>query len=602
MKFMYNVKQMFAVIDIETRDPNLKTKGCGGHRQDGEILGIGYWDSDTEYTEYYDPEEFRLIFEDACENYDIVGANILYDLEWLCATYGIYPKKNIYDIQTAEVLLDMNTKSVSLDNISQKRLGTGKIGHELKELAESLGISKYMSNLHLLPKEEVARYCMRDVDLTREIWEIQKEELTKMNLWKPFQRESDIKHVLLRMRMKGIRIDIGKAKDLVAETMLFKEAEEKYFKAASQDSDFNPKGTKCYENLFKNVLRKIPKRTETGAIKTTTEVFASYLDPFLDRVIQYKKRTKLIFDFVDKALLQKSTNGRVHCNFHSLKADNYDKYNGAKTTRFSSTLPNLQQVPSRDQEYAPKIRGLFLPDEEYVWVKADYSQQEVRTMVHYGSLLKLEGAREMADVYRTNPNADFYNIAIDMCKDAGVDFIDRPTSKVLVLGTQYGMGINKTAASLKVSVGEARDIQEGFFHALPFVKQLPAICEDRARIKGFLRSMGGRIISFKGLPAYDRRKAWNWLNQGSCADMTKEAMRVIYQKHGLVPLLQVHDELDYILPKKNYRDSMFHIKHEMENVFKLEVPIVCDIEIGENWGNVRSIEEFEADLNRSTAS
>ena len=246
------------------------------------------------------------------------------------------------------------------------------------------------------------------------------------------------------------------------------------------------------------------------------------------------------------------------------------------------------------------IRSLFIREEGHTWGVFDYSQQEPRLVVHYSALQNLYGVDSVLDSYNEG-NADFHTIVADMAQ------IPRSQAKTINLGLFYGMGKNKLQAELGVSKEKSDELFKQYHEKVPFVKMLMDNVMQRAQSRGQIRTLLGRLCRFhlwepnmfgmhKALP-HDaalmehgpgiRRaftyKALNKLIQGSAADMTKKAMLELY-KEGIIPHIQVHDELDISVKSKEHADK---IKQIMESAVDLEVPNKVDYESGPNWGTIK---------------
>jgi len=256
----------------------------------------------------------------------------------------------------------------------------------------------------------------------------------------------------------------------------------------------------------------------------------------------------------------------------------------------------LQQVPARDPVLGPLVRGLFLPEEGHSWGAFDYSQQEPRLTVHYASRMKLPGAEEAVSAYKED-DADFHQIVADM---AG---IARKDAKVINLSLSYGMGKTKLIQALGINELEADALFNNYHSKVPFIKELTLSCSRKAENVGYIKTLLGRKCRFdmyeprteKDTPlpfeqayteyganirrAYTYR-AFNRLIQGSAADMTKQAMLDMW-KEGIVPHIQVHDELDVSVQNKEESRKIVEI---MENCVDLVVPSKVDAEIGDTWG------------------
>ena len=230
----------------------------------------------------------------------------------------------------------------------------------------------------------------------------------------------------------------------------------------------------------------------------------------------------------------------------------------------------------------------------------DYSQQEPRLVVHYASLYKLPSVYDVIDAYNNDPNSDFHQTVADMAE------IPRSQAKTINLGLFYGMGKAKLQAELGVSKEKAKELFDTYHARVPFVKQLMTKASNRSQDRGQIRTLLGRLCRFhlwepnqfgmhKALPHEDalrehgpgiRRaytyKALNKLIQGSAADMTKKAMLELY-KEGIIPHIQIHDELDLSIKNDTEAKKIIEI---MEEAVKLEVPNKVDYEFGNNWGDI----------------
>ena len=209
-----------------------------------------------------------------------------------------------------------------------------------------------------------------------------------------------------------------------------------------------------------------------------------------------------------------------------------------------------------------------------IWGKFDYSQQEPRLTVHYGEKCNLRGAHEAGNKYREDSNADFHQMIADMTN------IPRPQAKTINLGLAYGMGKIKLSNELGVTLEKASTILERYHSNAPFIRQLSNKCADKSMASGEIVTILGRK---RRLQEGSHHKALNALIQGSAADMTKKAMLELH-KEGIIPHIQVHDELDISVVDNTHAK---HIKEIMEDAVSLEVPNKVDYECGPNWGTIK---------------
>lgn len=581
-------------------------RGPGGVRYDGYVVGVSIATED--YCGYFPfaheggdnlPKAAVLQFlEDVLKTQTPkVGANLIYDLEWLRAE-GIQVNGPIWDIQIAEPLIDENQVSYSLSALAKKYLGIDKDETLLRQAAVSFGVDP-KSGLWKLPARFVGPYAEADAALPLKIWAIQEKILKQEDLWEIFTLESDLVPIMLDMRFKGVRVDVDRAEQLNDQYL---KDEARMLGELRDVAGFmlEPWSADDLGKAFDKLNIWYP-RTPKGAPSFTGDWLLGQDHDIARKVAEYRKINKMRRDFVEGMVLKMNVSGRIHCQFHALRKD----ADGTRSGRFSSSTPNLQQVPARDEHWGPLIRGLFLPDEGKQWAVCDYSQQEPRVLVHYADLLGLRGASEAVERY--TGDTDFHQMVADM---AG---IKRKQAKVINLGMFYGMGVYKLATQLGLSNEEARPLFEQYHQKVPFVRQLAHKCGQSVADKGFIKTLLGRKRHFNMWEPADPQNTWpnreqpltredaervwpgrplrrsmvhkalNALIQGGAADMTKKAMVDLY-KEGYVAHLQVHDELDFSIQdtKEGKR-----IQEIMENCVKINVPLKVDLEVGPNWGDIK---------------
>jgi len=345
--------------------------------------------------------------------------------------------------------------------------------------------------------------------------------------------------------------------------------------------------------VFDSAGLTYPRTEATNAPSFTKEFLSSNKHPLPKQIVLAREYNKARTTFID-AITKYEHNGRIHADIHQLRSDS----GGTITGRFSYSNPNLQQLPARNEEIGPMIRGLFLPEEGQQWGSFDYSSQEPRIVVHYASLLGLLGADDFVEKYQADKYSDFHQIAADIVG------VPRKQAKTINLGLFYGMGVTKLAAQLGLDMADAKDLFAKYHQQVPFVKDISEYVSNRAGTKGFVRTLLGRKCRYdkwepslfgvhKPMP-YDeafatygrgiRRaftyKALNGLIQGSAADQTKMAM-VTLDDEGMLPLVQIHDELAMTVPDRKTAERIAEI---METCVGLQVPSVVDAEFGKSWG------------------
>lgn len=602
-----NVKRVS--IDSETKDPNLKEKGPGSIRKDGYPVGFSIATS-SGFKSYYpiahelggnlDPVPVLNFFTDLLKRTDIeiVGANIGYDLEWL-RYYGIKCYSPVRDVQVAEALIDGESEyGFSLDKLALKYLGERKNEELLKNAASAYGGGSVNPKeiLWRLHSKYVGPYAETDPVQTLAVYEKQVEVLKKEDLWPLFNLECDLIKIILEMRLKGVRVDLDKA-DRVRTTL--RKQEDEMRKLLRNEVGFNIDiwSGADIERVCRTCNYERPV-TEKGNPSFNKNFLKNSDNKFFKQVQKLRNINRLREIYIEKLIFEWPVNGRIHAMFHQTKTDE----DGTRYGRFSSTDPNLQQIPSRDKEIAPLIRSFFLPEEGEDWGKKDYSQQEPRVLTHYAFLMGYEGAAAVRDAYIKDKKTDFYPLVANAAK------LERKPAKDLTLGICYGEGKDKIARDLGKSVEESMEIMKVFNAANPFVKKLYEKCMHRADKTGRIRTIMGRLCRFdfyepagyghgetplryeaaiKKWPNIRIKRAYtykalNRLIQGSSADMTKVAMYQSHQATGKIPLLTVHDELDFSFAKGDTKTDD-QITEIMEHCVDTCVPIYVESERGAHW-------------------
>jgi len=586
-------------IDLETCDPGLIKDGPGWPRKTGSVIGISI--SSGDFTAYYpiahegggnmDRGAVIKYIRDICEDDSIekVFHNAQYDIGWL-SVIEIEVKGRIHDTMVAMALIDENRFSYTLNSISFDYLGEYKNESKLKEAALAFGVDP-KSEMYKLPSTFVGEYAEEDARLTLKLHEKLSWEIKKDNLETIYDIECRLINVIFNMTKKGVRFDLDKCLTLNDK---FRNKEKKILKRVKDLTNQNVEIwaaasiAKAFDSL------NLPyERTEKTNAPSFTKMFLMDHPHELPRLImQARELNKLRGTFL-QGLVNHNTSGRIHAHINQIRSDS----GGTVTGRFSYSHPNLQQIPNRGQ-FAGSIRKLFIPEIGEYWLKADYSQQEPRLLTHWACLVGQMGAEEVKEAYKKS-DLDFHQQTAEM---AGVE---RRLAKTIGLGVMYGMGYNKLARELDIEPPEAKKMLADFRKRVPFMQGMLEAVMNRANSKGIVRTLLGRKCRFdlweptqwgvhKALPLNQAKveygdaikragtyKALNRLIQGSAADQTKKAMVDIYEELGIVPLIQVHDELDCSVKSEIEARK---IKNIMETCVELEVPSKVDTDLGESWG------------------
>ena len=595
----------YMAIDLETNDPNLTTLGPGWARGDGFIVGVAIAAGD--FVGYYPiahegggniPQAKVmkwLAAQLATPDIPKIMHNATYDSGWL-RWAGVKIQGTIIDTMVAAPLLNENRFSYSLNNLARDYLNERKDEKTLRAAAADHGFDP-KGEMWRLNSRFVGAYAEKDAELTLKLWNMMRVDLEKQSLMDVFNLETSLIPVLLDMREKGVKVDISKAETAKKKLISLKKdliADIKHETGVSVE----PWVAKSVASVFDHYGLYYKKTENNGQPSFTKAFLQACPHEAAGKILRLRELDKASNTFIDN-ILKFAHKGRIHCEFHQLRSDD----GGTVTGRFSSSNPNLQQIPARDPEIKAMIRGLFVPDEGCKWGSFDYSSQEPRLLVHYCASLNDRMRHplvdDMVEEYRTG-DPDFHQMVADMAE------INRKQAKTVNLGIMYGMGKGKLAHTLDITTDEATDLLNRYHMKVPFVKGLADLVSTQAGKHGQIRTMSGRLCRFdmwepktfgynkpmkreqaeKEYGMNIRRaftyKALNRLIQGSAADQTKVAMAECY-KEGLVPLLTVHDELCFNVESEEQASRITEI---METSTELKVPSKVDQELGNNWGEV----------------
>ena len=589
-------------VDLETKDPNLnKRMGSGSVVGVGDVVGISLATAD--WCAYYpiahegggnmDRKMVLKWLQDQMNHESTkIFHNAMYDICWLRAI-GINVKGKIVDTMIAAALVDENRLRYDLNGCGRDYVGKGKDETALYEAAKSWGVDP-KAEMYKLPAMYVGAYAERDAQLTFELWQELKKQIIHQDISDIFEMETKLFPVLVDMRFLGVRVDKDQA---YREKKLMLAEENQLLGGVYADTKIEVQiwAARSIAKVFDKLGLPYDRTEKTGAPSFTKNFLANHPHPIVKNIAKAREINKAHTTFID-TILKYSLNGRIHAEINQLRSEG----GGTVTGRFSMNNPNLQQIPARNKDLGPRIRSLFLPEQDHTWGCFDYNQQEPRLVVHYAALQNLYGVDDVVHAYMEG-DADFHQIVADMAD------IPRTQAKTINLGLFYGMGKNKLQAELGINKLQADDLFKQYHSKVPFVKQLMDAVMSRAQDRGQIRTLKGRLCRFhlwepnqfgihKALPheaalaehgpgirrAYTY-KALNRLIQGSAADMTKKAM-IDLHKEGIIPHLQVHDELDISIGSEKEAQR---IKDIMETAVELEVPNKVDYEFGKNWGEIK---------------
>jgi DNA polymerase I-like protein with 3'-5' exonuclease and polymerase domains len=596
----------YIAIDLETKDPDLKARGSGAIIGNGNIVGIavavdgwsGYYPIAHEGGGNLEKDKVMDWIKDVCSSDSVkLFHNAMYDVCWLRAS-GVKINGHIVDTMVMASLIDENRLSYTLNSISYEFLGEVKDEKALTEAAQSWGIDP-KSEMYKLPAMYVGSYAEKDAVLTLELFKVLSREIQKQSLQNVFDLETQLFPCLLDMKFKGVRVDIEKAKLLKQQLT---NQEQEILLKVKQETGIEPQiwAARSIATVFDKLGLHYERTDKSHAPSFTKNFLSEHKHPIVQMIAKAREINKAHTTFID-TILKFTHKGRIHADINPIRSDQ----GGTVTGRFSYANPNLQQIPARNKELGPMIRSLFLPEVDHKWGCFDYSQQEPRLVVHYAATTEPicfdESVTKIVDEFKNN-SVDFHKTVADM---AG---ISRTQAKTINLGLFYGMGKAKLQAELGLNTkAEAEKLFNQYHDNVPFVKELMNKTSQFAQTSGSIGTLLGRRCRFnKWEPAtfgmhtpmtfeeaertYGRGrirramtyKALNKLIQGSAADMTKKAMLDLYNE-GIIPHIQIHDELDISVIDDNHAKKIVEI---MENAVTLAIPNKVDYESGETWGDI----------------
>jgi DNA polymerase I-like protein with 3'-5' exonuclease and polymerase domains len=609
--------------DIETKDPLLKQLGIGT-RRGGYVVGFSFAieDGPSAYLPIRhegggnvdEAKALRYLREQA-RNFtgELVGANVAYDLDYsLNEGIDFRSVKYIRDVQIADPLIWELHDRYSLNEIAARHGLPGKNTDTLELAAKAYGLSA-KSDLHQLPAEYVGEYAEQDARALLPILRRQERLIDEQDLWDVYNLESRVTPVLVRMRRRGIRVDLNRLEQ-IEDWSLREEArclEEVRVATGVRIGVGDCMNSRLVAPALEAVGVKLGK-TSVGTPSIDKDVLASVDHPVAKSLAWARKVHKLRTTFA-ASVRKYITDGRIHCTYNQIaREDEKGDQRGARYGRLSCVDPNLQQQPARD-EFAKRWRSIYLPEEGALFVSNDYSQQEPRWTTHFAAECNLPGARDAAQAYRDDPlldNHDFMaritglprkfakNVYLGLCYGEGGAKLSRdcglPTRWALSTGRKvefYDTREEALAERTRQGEGyvfetageEGQAIIDKFDARAPFIRQLARKCQDVAASRGYIVTKGGRRLHFPQRPdgSYDwTHKALNRLIQGTSADQTKRAL-VALDAEGHRIALQIHDEIAGSVPDRTVADRWAEI---MANAMPARVPFRVDVEIGPSWG------------------
>ena len=565
----------------------LDTETTGTDPMDAELVGMSF--SITENQAFYVPvpaereeaikivREFEPVFKN--EKSLKVGQNIKYDMLVL-QNYGIEVRGKLFDTMVAHYVLQPELRH-NMDYLAEIYLHYQTI--HIEELIGPKG--KGQKNMRDLSPQEVYLYACEDADVTLKLKNILEQELKKNDAEKLFYEiEMPLVPVLVNIESNGVRLDTEALKQSSEHfTTRLQSIEKEIYTLA--EGEFNIASPKQVGEILFDKLKIVEKakKTKTGQYVTSEEVLESLRNKhdIIGKILEYRGLKKLLSTYIDALpqLINPKT-GRIHTSFNQTVT---------ATGRLSSSNPNLQNIPIRDED-GKEIRKAFIPDDGCSFFSADYSQIELRIMAH------LSEDKNMIDAFLSGYDihaataAKIYKVDI---KEVTADM--RRKAKTANFGIIYGISVFGLAERMNVDRKEAKELIDGYFETYPQVKSYMDKSIQVAREHGyvetifhrkrFLPDINSRNAVVRG---YAERNAINAPIQGSAADIIKVAMARIYERfkaEGLKAkmILQVHDELNFSVPAKEKEIVEQVVIEEMEKAYRMHVPLKEDCGWGTNW-------------------
>lgn len=566
---------------------SLDTETTSTNAIEAELVGLSF--AVTENEAYYvaipadrqEALEYVDIFKPLYEDPDIlkIGQNIKYDYMVL-RNYGVDLQGRMFDTMLAHYVIQPELQH-NMDYMAETLLNYQTV--HIEELIGPKG--KNQKNMRDLSPQEVYEYAAEDADITLRLKNVLEPRLKEVGAERLFwDIEMPLVKVLADMELNGVRLDTQQLK-LTQQT--FTERMNAYERHAYEEAGetFNIASPKQVGDILfgKMQLLEKPKRTKTGQYVTSEEVLQQLRGkaPIVDDILNYRGMKKLLGTYVEALpkLINPRT-GHIHTSFNQAIT---------ATGRLSSSDPNLQNIPVRDDD-GKEIRKCFIPDEGCRWFSADYSQIELRIMAHLSADENMtEAFREGFDIHRATA-AKIWKESMDQVSDS-----QRKKAKQANFGIIYGITAFGLSQRMDIPTGEARKLIDDYFDTFPKVHQYMEDAKRMAREKGYAETLYGRrrylpdINSHNGtVRGFAERNAINAPIQGTEADIIKLAMIRIWKRFKEEGIrskmtLQVHDELNFSVYPDEAEKVERIVMEEMQGAAKLNVPLTADAGWGDNW-------------------
>jgi DNA polymerase I-like protein with 3'-5' exonuclease and polymerase domains len=621
-------------LDTETNDEGLRAERgsawpwrggyvCGVNvawREEGNICG-SYFPLRHPDSENFERENVSRWLKDlVASDVRIVTQNGLYDWGWLRADLGVLMPSSdrLEEIGALATLIDENRFNYGLDALCAWRGLPGKDVTLLREAVKAAGWAprkqknkiNVAEHIYKLPAHLVGPYAEADAIATLALYENLNPILDREGTRDAYRLDVDLLPMVHEMRRRGIRVDQSaaeRARDhcLQKRDRALAELSERLDSPTGMEEIGKPMWK---ARTFDAYGISYP-RTEKGnpSFKAGKTGWMATHKHWLPQLIAIANKYDAAGDeFLEKRILEHLVGDRIYAEINPHRSDT----GGTRSFRFSYSNPPLQQMPSRDEELAPLIRSVFLPEEGETWCTVDCSQQEFRFVVHHAAIRKLPGAEKAVERYINDPDTDFHELVSELTK------LLRKDAKNVNFAKIYGAGVKKFAEMIGKPLSEAQRIYEQYDRLLPFVSRLAAACQREANQMGHtllydgarrhwdrwatrtydkgagpcsLEEARARIRDpghpwFNGwLHRADIHTALNALIQGSAARHTKLWMRACWRE-SIVPLLQMHDGLECSITAREQGELIARLACD---AVRLEVPMRADLKFGRSWGDAK---------------
>jgi DNA polymerase-1 len=553
-----------------------------------ELVGIAFsWEIGKGfYLPFPEPREdaqelielLRPFFEK--ETIEKIGQNLKYDIKVL-SKYNIEVKGKLFDTMLAHYLINPDMRH-NMDILSETYLNYTPVS--ITELIGKKG--KNQLSMREVPVEKQTEYAVEDTDITLQLKEHFSKELSEANTQKLFDEiEIPLLRVLADMELEGINLNKSFLNDLSVQLDSdIKELEQKIYKECGEEFNIaSPRqlGVILFEKMK---LVDKPKKTKTGQYSTSEDILSNLKKDHevVQHILDYRGLAKLKSTYVDALPEQvEPDTGRIHTDYMQAVA---------ATGRLSSNNPNLQNIPIRT-ERGREVRKAFIPrDEEHVLLAADYSQIELRIIAALSKEENMIQAFKNGEDIHASTASKVFGVPLDE-----VTREQRGNAKTVNFGIIYGVSAFGLSNQTDLNRTEAKELIETYYKTYPMLREYMNNQIDFARENGYVQTVLGRRRYLRNINSGNaivrgasERNAINAPIQGSAADIIKIAMINIHNRFDNMNirskmLLQVHDELVFDVYKPELDSLKDLIRSEMEQAYTLEVPLVVDIGIGNNW-------------------